>query len=69
MNVFRSEKGKEVSEKTIASYISQLEDFFRKRVIVKGARRLCRDEKGIVCMGIRDFLLDSGSPRSPEGFL
>lgn len=41
--------------------LEKIDDSFRKLVIVKGAMQPRRDEKGITYMGIRDFLLDSGS--------
>ncbi len=41
--------------------LERVGDFFRKLVVVKGAMRPRRDEKGITFIGIRDFLLDPQS--------
>ena len=41
--------------------LEKIDDSFRKLVVVKGAMKPRRDEKGIIYMGIRDFLLNPGS--------
>lgn len=41
--------------------LAKIDDSFRKIVVVRGAMKPRRDEKGLVYMGIRNFLLDPDS--------
>lgn len=41
--------------------LAKIDDSFRKIVVVRGAMKPRRDEKGLVYMGIRNFLLDPNS--------
>lgn len=56
LNINTSEK-KEQEEKSLMN----VNDFFKKIIIVKDDIKRWRDENGIIIMGITDFLLDEDS--------
>lgn len=41
--------------------LEYIDDFFKKIIVVKDQIELCRNEKGIVVMGILEFLLNPNS--------